>query len=231
MKSIKTAAAAAAIICSALATPASAATIIADNPINTYNLGYLGDGTGGNQTQFIGETFTAPINGKLTDFQFTLNTSSLNKLYGAVYAWDGSKPTALLWQSQIVSNPTGLLDFSPTGLTINQGQKYVAFLSTYGIAGVLGSATVGSCLSFATCTSVDPILGTLAYANVYPSDPPIVWATPSWYDATFSVTFTQETSAAPTPLPAALPLFASGAAALGLFGMRKRRKNKPAKAA
>lgn len=34
-----------------------------------------------------------------------------------------------------------------------------------------------------------------------------------------------------TPLPAALPLFASGAAALGLFGLRNRRKGKSAQAA
>jgi len=228
MKSIKTAAAAAAIICSALATPASAATVVADNPVNTYNFTTLGDGSGGNQTQFVGETFTSPLNGLLTDFQFTLNTSSLNKVYGAVYAWDGSKPTSLLWQSQVISNPTGLLDFSPTGLSVNEGQKYVAFLSTYGIAGVSGGATLGSCLS---CTSVNPLLGTLAYANVYPSDPPIVWASPSWFDATFSVTFSQETSASPTPLPAALPLFAAGATAFGLFGLRNRRKRTPAQAA
>jgi hypothetical protein len=42
-------------------------------------------------------------------------------------------------------------------------------------------------------------------------------------DGTFSVTFTPETAA--TPLPAALPLFATGLGALGLLGWRRKRKN------
>jgi hypothetical protein len=44
----------------------------------------------------------------------------------------------------------------------------------------------------------------------------------NWYDPTFYVSALDYTS---TPLPAALPLFATGLGALGLFGWRKKRKN------
>jgi hypothetical protein len=135
MKNIRTTAAVAAIACLAAlsAVPASAAVI--SNPTNTDSFVYLsGAGTGGGQqTQFVGETFTAPISGAVTNFQFTLNSSALPSLYGAIYAWDGSQPTTLLWQSPVVSASAGLLDFSPVGANVTQGQTYVAFLSTYGI--------------------------------------------------------------------------------------------------
>ena len=39
------------------------------------------------------------------------------------------------------------------------------------------------------------------------------------------VTLDYETPASPTPLPAALPLFASGLGAMGLFGWHRKRKN------
>ncbi|MGA8588836.1 MAG: hypothetical protein WB803_06060 [Pseudolabrys sp.] len=39
-----------------------------------------------------------------------------------------------------------------------------------------------------------------------------------------TVTFTEGSVAADTPLPAALPLFATGLAALGLMGWRRKRK-------
>src|SRR5215207_10570335 len=90
-------------------------------------------------TQFAGQTFAASITGALTDFQFILNSSTITSLYGAVYAWDGSKPSTLLWQSPVISgigpgqNGGGLFDFSPTGVNVTQGLTYVAFLSTYGI--------------------------------------------------------------------------------------------------
>ena len=58
----KTALAALSYVVALAATPAGAATIA--NPTNTYNFSYLsGSLTGGNQTQYIGQTFTAPITG------------------------------------------------------------------------------------------------------------------------------------------------------------------------
>ena len=42
--------------------------------------------------------------------------------------------------------------------------------------------------------------------------------------ATMSFTATTELTPAPTPLPAALPLFATGIGGLGLLGWRRKRK-------
>lgn len=58
-----------------------------------------------------GQTFTASTTGALTDFRFTLNGSTIPSLYGAMYLWDGSKPTTLLWQNPVVhaARPSRLL--------------------------------------------------------------------------------------------------------------------------
>jgi hypothetical protein len=197
MNGIKTAATAAAIACLVALSVAPASADVVSNPTNTYSFLYLsGAGTGGGrQTQFVGETFSAPITGALTDFQFTLNSSALPSLYGAVYAWNGSQPTTLLWQSSVVSASAGLLDFSPIGVNVMQGQTYVAFLSTYGIDqngnSNSGSATLGDCLPFGGCNSNSiPNLGNLVFANVLADGPTWTSAINNSRDATFSATFT-----------------------------------------
>jgi len=226
MNKIKKAAAVAAIawVTSLSASSASADTI--SNPTNSDSFVYLsGALQGGQQTQFVGQTFTASITGTITNFQFTLNSSTINSLYGAVYAWDGSKPTALLWQSPVISgigsgaNGGGLFDFSPTGAGVTQGQTYVAFLSTYGIANNSGLATVGDCLPFAGCGSnAIPNLGNMAFANVLGDGPN--WTSVNFRDATFSATI-----ASPVPGPilgAGLPgvVMTLG----GLIAWRRRRQ-------
>ena len=204
MNSIKRAAAVATIawVAAIGAFPATADVI--SNPTNTDSFVYLsGALQGGQQTQFVGQTFNAPITGTLTDFQFTLNSSTITSLYGAVYAWDGSKPTTLLWQSPVISgigpgqNGAGLFDFSPTGANVTQGLTYVAFLSTYGIANNSGLATIGDCLPFAGCNSNSiSNLGNMAWANVLVDGP--TWTSVNFRDATFSATI-----ASPVPGPIA----------------------------
>ncbi|MDN3275907.1 PEPxxWA-CTERM sorting domain-containing protein [Frankia sp. RB7] len=197
------------------AMPASADVI--SNPTNNDSLLYLsGASVGGQQTQFVGQTFTASITGVLTDFQFTLNSSTIPSLYGAVYAWDGSKATAFLWQSPVVSGAAGLLDFSPVGANVTKGQTYVAFLSTYGIANDSGLATVADCLPFAGCNSNSiPNLGTMVFANVLADGP--VWTSVNFRDATFSATIT---SAVPEPSTWAMIIL--GFAGVGFLGYRRK---------
>jgi len=233
MKVIKRVAAVAALtwVAALSATPASADVI--SNPVNSYSFPYLGTGTGGHQTQFIGQTFTAPVAGALTDFQFTLNSSTITSLYGAVYEWDGSKPTTMLWQSPVISgtgagpNGGGLFDFSPIGVNLTQGHTYVAFLSTYGIANNAGDATVGSCFG-AGCTNSSSNLGNLVYISILADTVPLPGGqtqTP-WsnafgiYDATFSATV------APVPEPSTWAMMIIGFACVG-FAVYRRREQTP----
>jgi PEP-CTERM motif-containing protein len=179
-------------------------------------------GTGNQNTKYIGQTFTSPIAGQLTDFQFTLNSSTITSLYGAVYEWTGSGPGAMLWQSQTISGigsgvgGAGVLDFMPTGVNLLAGHTYVALLSTFGLANATGQANVGSCFN-AGCTTNDPNLGNLVYANVF-SDGTTTWSNAfGIYDATFSATV----SAVPEPSTWAMMI-------LGFFGvgfLAYRRRN------
>lgn len=212
MKMIKTVAAAAALAWVATVSVSPASADVISNPINSYPFGYLGTGTGGQQTQYIGQTFTSPIAGQLTDFQFTLNSSTVKSLYAAVYEWSGSNPTSLLWQSPTISgigagaNGGGVFDFLPTGVNLLQGHTYVAFLSTFGIAGDTGQAVVGSCFN-SGCTTSDPNLGHLVYANV--NGGVTTWSNAfGIYDATFQATV----SAVPEPSTWAMMI-------LGFFGV------------
>lgn len=203
--------------------PASAVTI--SNPINNYPFQSLAGAPlqGGQQTQFVGETFKAPITGALTDFQFTLGSSSITSVYGAVYTWDGSKPAALLWQSPAVSASAGILDFSPVGANVTQGQTYVAFLNTYGIANNTGAATFASCLSNSGCNNInsDPYIGDLVWKTIYDNTLPFQesWSKVGYFDATFSATFTSV-----VPEPSTWAMMIVGFAGIGFMAYRRNYK-------
>ena len=199
------------------AAPAGAVTI--DNPANTYGFAYL---TGPTSTAYVGQTFTAPIDGELTNFQFTINSSSLTSVYGVVFGWDGERPTQELWRSPTLAATAGLVDFNPTGVRLAKDQTYVAFLSTFGLDGVTGQATVGSCLTFVGCSSNSiPYLGTLVWGNSYPDG--IIWtpAINNSYDATFSATISE---IAAVPEPATWAMMIGGIGAVG--GAMRRRQVK-----
>jgi hypothetical protein len=226
MNNVETAAAVAIALLAAVSVSSASADIIS-NPVSNYPFQSLAGAPlqGGQQTQFVGETFTAPITGTLTDFQFVLGSSSIASVYGAVYAWDGSKPTTILWQSPAVVAAAGLLDFSPIGVNVTQGQAYVAFLSTYGIVNNTGTATVNSCLSFSGCNNVNsnPYLGDLVWKTIYDGTVPLQesWNKATYLDATFSAAF-----ASAVPEPSTWAMMILGFA--GVSFMAYRRKSKPA---
>src|SRR3954464_3511059 len=97
MNSIKRAAAVAALACAAALGASSASADVISNPTNTDSFVYLsGALQGGQQTQFVGQTFSASITGVLTDFQFTLNSSTITSLWGRVrVGWLQAVHTAL----------------------------------------------------------------------------------------------------------------------------------------
>lgn len=105
------------------------------------------------QTVFIGESFGVTTTGNLTNLQFTLlGGSTLTSVQAILYNLNGPltttfTPGAEIWRSSAVSNPSGLIDFNPTGVVLTGGKNYVAFLSTYYTTGT-GSASVSSCNPF-----------------------------------------------------------------------------------
>ncbi|MBN8991008.1 MAG: PEP-CTERM sorting domain-containing protein [Rhizobiales bacterium] len=214
MKSIKTFVAAAAIAWAALLSASPASAVVISNTNGNYLGTVLGDGTGGQQVRYIGQTFSAPITGQLTDFQFTLTSSTMPSVFGAVYAWDGSKPTTLLWQSSIISGigsgagGAGIIDFSPTGVNVTSGQQYVVILSNFGIQET-GQATVGTCLNCGApgnmVTGIDRS-GDITWSNNF-----------GVYDTTFAVTI-----ASPVPEPTTWAMMIVGFAGVGFMAYRRR---------
>ena len=214
MRSIKTFVAAAAIAWAALLSASPASAVVISNTNGNYLGTVLGDGTGGQQVRYIGQTFSAPITGQLTDFQFTLTSSTMPSVFGAVYAWDGSKPTTLLWQSSIVSGigsgtgGAGAINFSPTGVNVTLGQQYVVLLSNFGIQET-GQATVGTCLNCGApgnmVTGVERSDGT-TWSNNF-----------GVYDTTFAVTI-----ASPVPEPTTWAMMILGFAGVGFMAYRRR---------
>jgi hypothetical protein len=128
----------------------------------------------------------------------------------------------MLWQSPTVSgigsgaNGAGVFDFSPTGVNLQDGHTYVAFLSTYGIAGNSGQATVGSCLSFSQCTSVDSHLGNLVAANVFPD------GTTTWSNANFAFDATFQATVSAVPEPSTWAMMILGFFGVGFLAYRRR---------
>jgi hypothetical protein len=90
--------------------------------------------------------------------------------------------------------------------------------------GTYGSSPCGTALCTTIQTYFDPLSPGPYSANL---DVPFIV---SGLDPTASITL-NGTGVSATPLPAALPLFASGLGALGLLGWRRKRKNAAAIAA
>lgn len=224
MNGIRTAALAAAVTFLAAPSASPALADVISNSVNTDSFLYLsGQNVGGQGTQYVGETFTAPISGALTDFKFTLNSSTITSVYGAVYAWNDTTktPTTLLWQSPNVSATAGLLDFSPVGVNVTLGQTYVALLGTYGIAGDTGLATIADCLVFTGgCGSTSiPNLGYMVWGNIQ-GDRSVDWVnTNASRDATFSATFTGA-----VPEPSTWAMMILGFVGVGAMTYQRRKK-------
>jgi len=119
-------------------------------------------------------------------------------------------------------------DYSPTSYTIG--------LTTFAAGElVVGGVETGACCILIPSTDPDFYLQIFTFTTT-PTFQQLGYLTANgsyFYSALGtdggSVTVTPEVSA--TPLPAALPLFATGLGAMGLFGWRRKRKNSAPQAA
>ena len=197
---------------SLLAVPAHAQTI-SNNP------------TGGSISSFgiaesptYGQVFTAPITGTLTSFTLWLN-GGVGALAGGVGTWNGTStygegfgsPVNLFESAATPALAAGAYTFN-TDIAVTAGSLYVAYLTTFGVAGTAGST------SMPLGDDANPNINYFVWLNG--GDPQ---STGSWNyfnnfgDAQFSATF----SPAAVPEPATWAMMIGGFALAGA-AMRRR---------
>jgi PEP-CTERM motif len=126
----------------ALSGGASAAELI--NGPATGSIGSFGP----NASPTYGQVFTAPISGTLSSFTLWLN-GGVGALFGGVGTWNGpagfatgfGSPTNLFQSGTVAATTGGAFTFAPN-VSVTAGSRYVAYLSTSGVAGALGSTTL-----------------------------------------------------------------------------------------
>jgi len=158
-------------------------------------------------------TAAAGIDGLLVD-GITYDVSFVHDSYANVYA---STPPTFLGNNlgandasaALVTALNGFQVTSLVGLSSPGWTNWNLIVPSYPPPAVFGSV---ACATYPTNTSCTPV-GDWGYSSFLVGDPSTVFD-----NADFAV-FTAE-----TPLPAALPLFAGGLGAFGLFGWRRKRK-------
>lgn len=203
------------------ALPAGAATI-SNGPANG-NIGTFGNAP---RTPTYGQVFTAPITGTLTSFTLSLN-GGVGALVGAVGTWNGTaaygagfgSPTTLYNSGRVVATTAGPYTFAPN-IAVTAGERYVAFLTTWGVAGATGFT------SMPRVTVDTPGINYFVWNN---GGSPFGDASWNYFanfgDVLFSATFTPP---ATVPLPPAVLLLLAALAGLGaLAKTRKKAMSEP----
>jgi PEP-CTERM motif len=153
-----------------------------------------------NATPTYGQVFTAPITGILDNFTLYLN-GGVGALAGGVGTWNGTaaygqgfgSPTNLYRSANLAALAGGAYTFAP-GIAVTAGQRYVAYLTTFGVAGAAGNTTMP------LGTDNDPNINYFVWNNS--SDPT---NNSSWNyfanfgDARFSASFSPLNPAVPEP--------------------------------
>lgn len=176
-------------------------------------------GFGPPNTNSFGQTFTAPSDPILVDFRFYLYGGVPTNYVAQVYEWSGSSLIgSAVWTSPTETSPSdgGYVTYT-AGVTLTPGQLYMIVLTdrpdgtSLGPSnGYFGVATGFSGNPPAYFTENAPLNGGWQCAGGSCSSPE---------SANFLAEFTTA-----TPLPGALPLFASGLGALGLIAWRRKRR-------
>ena len=213
------------VCCASLAPAAQAATVISNGAADglIFPFGYP-------DTVTYGQVFTAPIDGKLKSFSLALN-GGVGALFGGVGTWNGTptfdltfgSPVTLFTSAITPSTSAQTFTFNPN-VAVTAGERYVAYLSTYGVPGANGTTTMP------TTTNVAPGIDYFVFNNT--SNPV---GNESWnyfefagFDSTnaqFSATFE---AVPPVPEPATWVMMIVG---FGLAGaaLRRQRANVRAK--
>jgi len=126
-----------------LAPAANAAVVLSNSPTGN-NISSFGNP----DSQTYGQVFTAPITGVLTSFTLSLN-GGVGALYGAVGTWNGTaahglgfgSPVTLFKSGDTPSSSAVAVTFSPN-IAVTAGELYVAYLSTFGVAGASGTTSM-----------------------------------------------------------------------------------------
>lgn len=118
-------------------------TTISNSPAG-FNL----EAMGGPATPAFGQVFTAPVTGKLTSFQLSLDRG-VGSLSGGVGTWTGGptfglgygSPTNLYLSDPIASTAAAAYNFV-TNVDVIAGNQYIAYLDTYGNSNSNSSAAM-----------------------------------------------------------------------------------------
>jgi hypothetical protein len=181
-------------------------------------------GFGSPDTTSYGEIFTAPSDGPLQSMGFLINANGQSGNAKLVVAqWNGTQaigPAIYTSAEFALDSSSGYQWNTVSGINavLTTGSQYIAYFTTAGVSNPVGSGTfwastddhggVGGDLAFANTNGVDPLSSLPTWT--------VTWANSDFvYQAQFGT--------AVTPIPAALPLFASGLVALGVVGHRRRK--------
>jgi hypothetical protein len=177
-------------------------------------------------TTAYGQVFTAPES-RLDSWLFLISTgSAAGNAKFVIAPWNGTAPVgpAIYESSALAIDHTSSADYAFNGvkniaLPLSIGQQYIAYFSVAGVDNPVVSR------EFASTISNGGLAGGNTFKNSNGADPLLTldgWAAPgataggNWvYTANFS-------TVAATPIPAALPLFASALGGLGFVGWRRR---------
>ena len=186
---------------------ASASTVTLSNGVQPAAVALFG-----NSIQTFGEVFTAPVTGTLSSFTLNLNGSA-GDLLGGVGLWNGAGVRSVLFTSLPESSggsPSAYM-FSPD-VVVAAGDQYVAFLSTFGVAGVHTDTT----MPFSSGPSLVPGIDEMVFRNNYADSS-------GWGgfggNVQFSATFTTA-----VPEPSTWAMMILGFAGIGFMGYRRKQQ-------
>lgn len=191
-----------------------ALSIGAANSANAYIIDFEGlpSPTGGAYTYPGPLTVSTPIGnvvftgGEILNSEFNLPADQTNVYYTSYFATNTTNPITITF-------PTAITDFF---LDVYNGETYSDQFTVSDNLGNTNTVTLTSNGNGGNALIAFPAAGNVVTIST---------TDPNFDFSIDNLGFDQGLSPNPTPIPAALPLFATGLGAMGLFGWRKKRKN------